>query len=285
MKTESQLSFSLNEVITREYIPPTNALRLATSNVEVKRIRKMKELVDFCSKYHYLHQGEGIKPKGIVFSRAYGLYLGGDLAGVAIYNAPGSSAVEKNLFSDYEYQKGTLALTRLCCHPDAPFNSESHLIGQSIKLLAEDNRDRIADHKPIYKTIITYADYGLLKHTGTIYRSINAWYTGTTKDKSLAGFHNPTTGEIISARQGNKTLGRKDCPEGFEPFGGTTKFKYLMFIGNPKMQLDTMRHLNDDIKFRSKYDEFYVWKEGNLLRPSDKRSYDDIYNLVGRKVI
>lgn len=121
-------------------------------------------------------------------------------------------------------------------------------------LLAQDYRDKIKDDKPIYKTIITYADYGLLEHAGTIYRSINAWYTGTTVDKSLAGFRNPRTWEVLSARQGSRTLGRKDCPEGFVSFGGTTKFKYLMFIENKNMQMNTMRHLRDEIKFRSKYD-------------------------------
>lgn len=279
----SQLILNLDGAIREEFVPPANSLRLNTSNVEVKRFRKgqSQDLSNFCSRYHYLHKGDN--PKQVIYSRAYGLYLGGELAGVAVYNVPGSSAVEKSIFEDYEYQKGTLALTRLCCSPDAPFNSESHLLSQSIRLLEQDNRERLEAFKPSYKTVVTYADYGGLNHTGTIYRSMNAWFIGATKPKALAGFRHKETGEIISIRQGKNTLTKEEAPEGFEPFDRTQKFKYLLFIGGNKEQLNTMRNLKEEVKFRSRFGEFYAWTKGRLLQPSDTRAYDEIYNLAGRK--
>lgn len=50
------------------------------------------------------------KNKGINRERGSGVTNCRLWPSVAVYNAPGSSAVEKNIFQQYEYQKGTLVL-------------------------------------------------------------------------------------------------------------------------------------------------------------------------------
>jgi len=43
-----------------------------------------------------------------------------------------------------------------------------------------------------------------------------------------------------------------------------------------------MPQLKEDVKLRSRLDSFYTWTEGRLLKPSNPRAYDEIYNLIGR---
>lgn len=285
-----QLGLPLYAAIDREFTPPPEALSLKTTNAEVRRIKGQADLVrEFLKNYHYLHAGEmaGAQKGSILMTRVYGLYLGGDLAGICVYNPP-SVGVEDYFFpkSDYEQRKGVLALSRLCCHPEAPFNSESYLLGQSLRLLWRDNYEREAVGKPLFRTVVTYADFGLLRHTGTVYRSVSGWYVGRSSSGGLGGFIDPATGLILNSRQGARTLTAKDCPEGMVPFKRTTKFRYAMFLGKSKDQLATMRRLNDKVKLLGVLDSgLTVWKNGRVTRPGDTRSYAEVYELCGRKVV
>lgn len=285
-----QLGLPLFAAINREFTPPPEVLSLKTTNAEVRRIRGNAEMVrEFLKNYHYLHAGEaaGASKGSILMTRVYGLYLGGDLAGVCIFNPP-SVGVEGYFFpqSDYEQRKGLLALSRLCCHPAAPFNSESFLLAQSLKLLWRDNYEREKENRPLFRTVVTYADFGLLHHSGTIYRGIGAWYFGQSYSGGLGGFIDPNTGLILNSRQGAKTLTAKDCPEGMVPFMRTSKLRYAMFLGKAKDQLATMRRLNEKVKFLGAMDSgLTVWRDGKVVRPGDTRSYAEVYELCGRKAV
>jgi len=279
-----QMGFSLYEACRRDFVIPDNCLNLGTTNAEVRRIRKLSVVDSFLSQFHYLHISDSFKSIAVI-TRAYGLYLGGMLAGVIVYNPPGSSSVSQSLFgTEYgaaELRCGTLALSRLAVHPDAPFNSTGYLISHSLKLLWEDNRERVSQNKVPFKTVVSFAD--TMFHSGTCYRAVSGWYAGRSAGGGLGGFYNPVTGKVISTRQGKVSLTAKNCPEGFVPFKATDKLKYLFFLGTRKDQLQTMRSLNESVKFQCKVDQFNVWKEGRMTKLSDTPSYEEVYQLFGKR--
>lgn len=279
----SQLGLSLYQACRREFVLPADCLM--ASNAEVKRIRKLKEIDDFLNQHHYLHSGTGQKSVGVI-TRAYGLFIGGMLAGVTVYNPPSTRSIPEYLFGksydSAELCQGTLAMSRLVCHPDIPFNSSGFLISHSLRLIREDNQERIAVGKPIFRTVITFAD--TLFHSGAVYRGVNAWFAGVSDGGGhLGGFYHPETGNYIHVRQGRKTLRLKDCPPGFKPFKASPKLRYLFFTGSKKDQLNTMRRLDPQVKFLCKLEQFSVLKEGRLAKLSDTRSYEEVYRMCGAR--
>ena len=285
-----QLGFTLYDSVRSEFIPPEDSLDLGTTNADVKRIQRLDEVNLFLNQYHYLHGGQAFKSIGTI-TRCYGLYLGGELAAVVVYNPP-AVGVEDFLYSDeiheaYLYKKGVLAMTRLTAAPDAPFNSTGFLISKSLKLIWLDNKERERDNRPLYKTVITFAD--TMFHSGTTYRAQNAWYAGISKGEGLGGFYNPETGDYINTRQGARTLTRKDCPEGWLPFTRSDKLRYLFFLGGQKEQLRTMRKLGEKVKVLCKLDQFSVFEEGRIVGAVQEagvriaRSYDEVYQRYGKR--
>lgn len=278
-----QLQFNLHEACRRDFVLPERVLCIGTSNVEVIRLRKVGVVNRFLNAYHYLHSGDVFKGIGPI-TRAYGLFLGGELAGIVVYNPPGSPATGEFLFGksakNAMLKQGTLALSRLCVHPDAPFNTTGYLITESLRLLWEDNQERINKFSAPFRTVISFADT-ILHHSGTVYRSQNAWFAGIYRGHSLGGFFHPETGHVIHVRQGGKTLTKKDCPSGYLPFTASAKLRYLFFLGDKRNKLNTMRQLNENVKFQCKVDNFSVYKEGRMVKLSDTRSYEDVYNIFG----
>jgi len=279
-----QLQFNLYDACREEFVIPDKVLNLGTSNASVKRIRKMDIVNKFLNEHHYLHAGD--KEKSIaVITRAYGLYLGGSLASLVVYNAPGSSSIPEYIFGkdteEAPLRQGTLAMSRLVTCPDAPFNSTGYLISRSLKMIWEDNIERKKDFKPIYRCICTFAD--TLFHTGTVYRAQNAWFSGISYGSSLGGFYNEETGDIRNVRQGKRTLTLKDCPPGWKPFRASDKLRYLFFLGNKGEQLQTMRQLNNEVKLQCKIDNFSVLKEGRIVKPTEHRSYENVYHLTSNR--
>ena len=99
----------------------------------------------------------------------YGLYRRSDnwLAGVAWWLPPTRVACES---VNKEHWKKVLSCTRLVCHPDAPTNAASFLLGKSIKLIRQDGR---------FVSLVTYADEAQ-GHIGSIYKATNWEYVGRT---------------------------------------------------------------------------------------------------------
>lgn len=208
-----QLQFNLYDAVDREFVLPDEVLNLKTTNAEVKRIRKLNIVDSFLNEFHYLHSGDTFKSLSVI-TRAYGLYVGGMLAGVIVYNPPGSKSTLEFLFRGEREQsslrQGTLALSRLVAHPDAPFNATGYLISQSLKCLWEDNRERVREGKAPFRAVISFAESTF--HTGTVYRVQNAWYAGLSRGSSLGGFYNPVTGHVINTRQGKMIVLKDICP-------------------------------------------------------------------------
>lgn len=287
-----QLQFSLYEACRAEFTLPDNVFRLS-NNVEVKRIRKLKEVDEFLSKYHYLHSGQSRKSIAVI-TRAYGLYWGGQIAGIIVFNPPGSSAISKSMFDPAAYEYGeyinsVLAMSRLVTVDELPFNGTGYLISKALKLLWQDNVERRNDNKAEYKTVVTFADTA--HHSGTVYRSQNAWYCGTTKSGNFGGIYNPSTGEIRHVRQGSRNLNRNEIPEGWTRQANTEKLKYLFFLGDKKEKLKTMRRLHDNTKMLCKVGSYSVFERGKIIGVNQEagiktsQSYEEVYQLVGRKII
>lgn len=115
-------------------------------------------------KKHYLHRSA----QGMF---CFGLFEGMHLAGVIIYGKPASPSVCKGVCGAEESQR-VLELTRLWIEDGTPKNTESFLIGNSLRLLP-----------PEFDIIVSYAEIQA-GHVGTVYQATNWIYTGLS-DKHI----------------------------------------------------------------------------------------------------
>lgn len=113
---------------------------------------------------HYLH-----RKASTMF--AYGLFDGEEMLGTVIYGKPASPALCKGVCGADEANK-VIELTRLWIKDGTPKNTESYLIGRSLKLLPKD-----------YDIIVSYAEIGA-GHIGVVYQATNWIYTGLS-DKHI----------------------------------------------------------------------------------------------------
>jgi hypothetical protein len=107
---------------------------------------------------HYLH-----RRASTMF--AYGLFDDEEMIGCVIYGKPASNALCVGVCGPEESSK-VLELTRLWIKDGTPKNTESFLIGRSLKLLPKDK-----------DIIVSYAEIGA-GHIGVVYQATNWIYTG-----------------------------------------------------------------------------------------------------------
>lgn len=125
-----------------------------------------KVAYDFVKQYHYLQDAK-------FFScYSFGLWMDGELVGVATFSNPQGNSTLKGWFGLPNSDKTVLELSRLCLHPDLNnTNASSFLLGNSIRLLK---------HYGI-RAVITLADSS--RHIGSIYQVCNFHYYGMTDAK------------------------------------------------------------------------------------------------------
>jgi hypothetical protein len=178
---------------------------------------------EFASRWHYSRGG------GSALWR-YGLFDGFTLVGVVAYNWPVKEACE--MVMGPEYANTVVHMGRLVCAQDAPRNSESRLISESLKLLRVD--------RPETRAVLTYAaqDQG---HIGYVYQATNAIYTGTG-----GRYQNYTKsdGTHISTKGKSSPAGRAKLLAG----GGAVtralpKHRYLYLIGNKTQRKESLKLL------------------------------------------
>lgn len=119
-----------------------------------------KDAQEFIDRYHYSGGGGGMVWR-------YGLWSGMTLWGVVCYNWPTRETCA-SVFGE-EHLEHVAHMSRLVCAEHSPRNSESRLIGGSLRLLAQDH--------PELWAVLTYADI-LQNHIGYVYQATNALYTG-----------------------------------------------------------------------------------------------------------
>lgn len=188
----------------------TDGSRLRKSEWCVRDV-SASEARAFIVQYHYA--------KGASHTRVYshGLFRQGDsvLMGVALWLPPTRVAAES--VNKDEWQK-VLSLTRLACHPDAPRNAATFLLGASIRLIRADDR---------WSSLVTYADtrHG---HTGAIYRASNWNYVG--RMRGSGAWCDPTTGRQVARKATRSRTDAEMLALGYEKLPPSDKHKFVLHL-------------------------------------------------------
>lgn len=167
-----------------------------------------QEIQFFAEKWHYS------KSAGSVLW-AYGLYNQYKLLGIVAYNMPTREVCAFPFGEDYV--DSVVHMGRLVCRDEAPRNSESKLIAQSLKLLKLD--------KPNIRAVITYAA-GRQNHLGYVYQATNALYLGTANERSFY------IDEKGNHRSTNKIYYAEALARGWTIHHDPPKHRYLYLLGN-----------------------------------------------------
>lgn len=122
------------------------------------------DVSEFAHRYHYAVTAGTMNWR-------YGLWNGPVLHGVVAYNSPTRSVCTSVFGAEHLHRVWHMG--RLVLSDDSPRNSESRLIGGSLRLIR-------AEHPHVW-AVLTYAatDAG---HIGYVYQATNALYTGTGGD-------------------------------------------------------------------------------------------------------
>jgi hypothetical protein len=176
-----QMSFQLNEDETISSEP------LKKEKAEIRPV-SYQMAMDMVVENHYLHRTAPV-------SHAFGLFLPNFLEplGVVTYGVPVSSTLIRGICGD-EHKHNVYELNRLWIDDRMGKNSESYLVGNSLRLL-----DR--------EIIVSYADTKQ-NHLGIIYQACNFYYTGLSskfKDPKIQGIeghhatyaHGMTNDEVV----------------------------------------------------------------------------------------
>ena len=203
MSTEP-LDVSLFDVENVEAMPKVRDMTIAhvsTSDVQ-----------EFASRYHYTATGGNMTWR-------WGLWHGVVLHGVVAYNLPTRSVCAAIFGEDHLHRVWHMG--RLILSDNSPHNSESRLIGGSLKAIQREHPDVWA--------VITYAatDAG---HLGYVYQATNALYTGTGGDP---GYYVDSDGR----RRGTHLGGRRVLADRAEAMGWTSrkggvKHRYIYVLGS-----------------------------------------------------
>jgi hypothetical protein len=134
---------------------------------EMPKVRDMivgpvgaRDVREFAKRYHYTGSADSIAWR-------WGLWDGAVLHGVVAYNML-TANVCRSVFGS-EYASHVWHMSRLILSEESPRNSESRLIGGSLKLIQREYPDVWA--------ILTYAAQHV-NHIGYVYQATNAIYTG-----------------------------------------------------------------------------------------------------------
>ena len=118
---------------------------------------------DVVVKHHYLHRKAPC-------SQAFGLFDdAGELRGVVMYGTPSSSSLRAGI-AGKDQASNVVELTRLWIDDSTPKNSESYLIGNSIKHCAKE-------------IVVSFADTSQ-NHLGIVYQATNWIYTGLSAKRT-----------------------------------------------------------------------------------------------------
>jgi hypothetical protein len=140
-----------------------------------------------------------------------------------MYGVAGSEAARAQPFGRAHTAR-VLELSRLHLHDDAPANSESWILAQTLHAL---HRAR-----PDLWGVISFADPAAPGgHHGTVYRATNALFYGFTKSGVA---YRDSSGALHSARQGKLTLTRAAAAaRGWTAERRPPKYRYLFVLGGP----------------------------------------------------
>jgi hypothetical protein len=195
---------------------------MALENWSVKQITK-DEAQQIVVAHHYLHRKAPC-------SIAFGLFDPTQkLLGVILYGTPSSSSLRKGL-AGIEEASNVIELTRLWIDDSTPKNSESFLIGRSMKLAGKE-------------FIVSFADTEQ-NHLGIVYQATNWLYTGLSAkrtDWTVDGIdkHGHTWADKYTAAQMRELFGER-----FYLKPRSRKHRYIFINAKGKRKKELTAKLN-----------------------------------------
>jgi hypothetical protein len=202
---------------------PVDGVHMSLFDVEdVEQMPKVRDMVvgpvtpddvqQFARRYHYTGTGGNMVWR-------WGLWHGPVLHGVVAYNLP-TRTVCQSVFG-VEHVDKVWHMGRLILSDDSPRNSESRLIGGSLKAVERDY--------PGVWAVLTYAapDAG---HIGYVYQATNAIYTGTS---STEHYYIDTYGQRRSNYVNGHRLSKSNAvSRGWTVHDSQAKHRYVYILGN-----------------------------------------------------
>lgn len=186
------------------------------------------DVAEFCRRYHYTNTPGNAQWR-------WGLWHQHTLLGVIAYNLPTRRACE-SVFGP-EYYEHVWHMGRLSMAESAPPNSESRLIGGSLRAIQRDH--------PHVWGVLTFAatDVG---HIGYVYQATNALYTG------LAGSGHYFTDQSGSPRStygpgGWMVTAERAAAWGWLRHESTGKHRYLYILGTKRERRDRLAMLRHPV--------------------------------------
>jgi len=179
--------------------------------------------------YHYLH-----RRAPAMFS--YGLFDGFTMIGCIIFGKPASPSLCVGVCGADESSK-VLELTRLWILDGTPKNTESFLIGNSLRLLP-----------PEYDIVVSYAEIGA-GHVGTVYQATNWIYTGLS-DRHVEWRLDGQTGKHsrhLFDEHGGVDGAKAFYGDRLQKLERGRKHRYVMLRGNKKRKKELLSKLRYSI--------------------------------------
>ena len=209
------LDVSLFDVENVETMPKVRDMTVAPATT--------RDVQEFSRRYHYTGTGGNA-------SWRWGLWHGVTLLGVVAYNLPTRETCQ-SVFGPEHFDK-VWHMGRLALADDAPPNSESRLIGGSLRAIRR-------EHEHVWG-VLTYAatDVG---HLGYVYQATNALYTGVG---GHAVVYIDQRGQRRSDYYSSAYVSRSDAiAQGWTVGEGGPKHRYLYVLGSKTQRRQRMEQL------------------------------------------
>ena len=179
--------------------------------------------MDIVVRNHYLHRKAPC-------SFAFGMFESNTdkIVGVVVYGTPSSSSLRKGVCGEDE-ANNVIELTRLWIQDGTPKNSESFLIGNTIKLVDKE-------------IIVSYAEIQQ-GHTGTVYQATNWIYTGLSAKRTNytikgVNLHCQTIADKYTSRELREKFG-----DNFSLQDRPRKHRYIFINANKKRKKELLAKL------------------------------------------
>lgn len=187
--------------------------------MRIERI-KTDQAKPFILKKHYAKRMPSV-------SYAFGLVTDDGLIGICTYGTPASSSLRVGVCGE-DYSDYVLELNRLCVNENAPKNSASFLVGNSLKMIGD-------------KIVVSYADVSQ-NHIGYIYQATNFIYTGLSAKrtdwciKGMEHLHGQTIADISRGKENRVEYMREKYGDKFSLKDRPRKHRYIFIAGNKKFK-------------------------------------------------
>lgn len=203
-------------------------MKSSVNNYVIKQVDS-KKATAMVVEFHYLH-----RRASSMF--CYGLFDGEEMIGCVIYGKPASPALCVGVCGPEE-SKRVLELTRLWIEDGTPKNTESYLIGNSLRLIPDE-----------YDIVVSYAEIQA-GHIGVVYQATNWIYTGLS-DKHVewkldgSSAHSRHLFDEHGGVNGAKAFYGDRLVRGERP----RKHRYVMFRGSKSRRKELNRKLRYQVK-------------------------------------